>query len=60
MQVDSEFYKSVNDISQRWYQTDLADLSLERKTRLLPYLKRTMKTTPSQLARTMGLNREQV
>lgn len=60
MQVDSEFYKSVNDISQRWYQTDLADLSLERKTRLLPYLKRTMKTTPSQLARTMGPNREQV
>lgn len=60
MLVDSDFYKSCNEISQRWFQTELADLSIERKTRLIPYLKRTMKTTVPQLARTMGLSRNQV
>ena len=60
MLVDSDFYKSCNEISQRWFQAELADLSIERKTRLIPYLKRTMKTTVPQLARTMGLSRNQV
>ena len=60
MLVDSVFYKSCNEISQRWFQAELADLSIERKTRLIPYLKRTMKTTVPQLARTMGLSRNQV
>lgn len=60
MQVDSDFYKTVNDISQRWYHTDLADLSLERKARLLPYLTRTQKTSIPQLARTLGLSRSRI
>jgi len=60
MLVDAEFYKDVNEISQRWFQADLANLSLERKTRLIPYLSRTMKTTVSQLARTFGLSRTQI
>ena len=58
--VDSEFHKSVNELSQRWFQTDLANLSLEKKIRLIPYLRRTTKTTIPQLARTLGINRKQI
>lgn len=60
MLVDAEFYKDVNEISQRWFQSDLANLSLEKKTRLIPYLWRTMKTTVPQLARIIGLSRVQI
>ncbi|MBR0501538.1 MAG: hypothetical protein IJJ72_11175 [Bacteroidales bacterium] len=60
MLVDSEFYKAVNEISLRWYQTDISLLSMEKKTRLIPYLKRTMKTSIPQLARTVGLGRDRI
>ena len=60
MLVDSEFYKAVNEISRRWYQTDISLLSMEKKTRLIPYLKRTMKTSIPQLARTTGLSRDRI
>jgi REP element-mobilizing transposase RayT len=60
MLVDAEFYKDVNEISQRWFQTDLANLSLEKKTRMVPYLRRTTKTTIPQLARTLGISRTQI
>lgn len=60
MLVDSDFYKIVNEISQRWFQTELSGLSFERKIRLIPYLKRTMKTTVPQMARTFSLSRDQV
>lgn len=60
MLVDSEFYKAVNEISMRWYQTDISLLSMEKKTRLIPYLKRTMKTSIPQLARTVGLGRDRI
>lgn len=60
MLVDSEFYKAVNEISLRWYQTDISLLSMEKKTRLIPYLKRTMKTSIPQLARTLGLGRDRI
>ena len=60
MLVDSEFYKAVNEISRRWYQTDISLLSMEKKTRLIPYLKRTMKTSIPQLARTTGLGRDRI
>ena len=60
MMPDSEFFKSVNDISLRWFQMGLGDISFEKKIRLLPYVKKTMKTSVSQLARVFGLTREQV
>ena len=60
MLPDSEFYKNVNEISNRWYQTDIASLPLEKKIRLLPYVFRTSKTTEAQLARAFGLTRQQV
>ena len=60
MQPDTEFYKAVNEISVRWYNTDLKTLSLERKLRIIPYVYRTSKTTISQLARVFGLDRARI
>lgn len=57
---DSEFYKTVNEISQRFFKEDLSRISLNQKYRLLPYVNRTMRTTVPQLARVFGLTREQV
>lgn len=60
MLTDSEFYKVVNEIAERWFQMDLGRLSVQQKTRMIPYLRRTMRTTIPQLARTMGLSREMI
>ena len=50
-QTDSAFILTVSDISGRWFQRTLAELTLEQKTRLLPYLFRSYRTSVSQLAR---------
>ena len=50
----------MNELSQRWFSTDLAAISLDRKLRLLPYVYRTSKTTIAQLARVFGLERDRV
>ena len=60
MLTDSEFYKVVNEIAERWFKTDLSRLSVQQKVRMLPYLQRTMRTTVPQLARTVGLRRDQI
>lgn len=60
MQTDGEFLKSVEEICQRWFQTDSLSLSLERKSRLIPYINRTTKTSIPQLARVFGLSRQTV
>ena len=57
MLTDGEFIKLVTEISNRWFQSDLQELSLEQKIKLLPYVYRTMKTTIPQLARTFSLSR---
>ena len=57
---DSEFHKVVNETAERWFQTSLGHLSLNQKTRLIPYIRRTMRTTIPQLARTFGLERNTV
>lgn len=57
---DSEFYKVVADIVDRWFKTDIGQLTTEKKKRILPYLWRTRKTTVNQLARVIGLDREEV
>ncbi|MBR5703767.1 MAG: transposase [Bacteroidales bacterium] len=60
MLPDTEFNKNVNDISRRWFGAELPQLTKEKKTRLLPYVFRTSKTTVSQLARAFELTREEV
>ena len=60
MQTDTEFYKSVEELSQRWFKTGLSTLSLERKIRLIPYIYHTSKTSIPQLARVFGLERDRI
>lgn len=60
MRVDSELLKSVEDICKRWFATDLAQLSMEKKIRIIPYVYRTMRTTVPQLSRIFGIEREQI
>ena len=58
--VDSELLKSVEDICQRWFATNLAQLPMEKKIRIIPYVYRTMRTTVPQLSRIFGIEREQI
>ena len=60
MLPDSEFHKIVADTVQRWFSQDLSILPKEKKVRVVPYLWRTRKTTVNQLARVMGMPREDV
>lgn len=60
MLPDTEFYKVAADTADRWFKSELGQLTLEKKKRLIPYLWRTHKTTVNQLARVFGLEREEV
>ena len=50
-QTDSAFVLTVSDLAGRWFQKTPAELTLEQKTRLAPYLYRSYRTTICQLAR---------
>ena len=58
--TDGELFKSVEELSNRWFGSGLAGLSVERKIRLLTYVFRTRKTSSHQLARVLGLPQNQV
>lgn len=58
--TDGELLKSVEELSNRWFGSGLAGLSVERKLRLLPYVFRTRKTSSHQMARVLGLPLNQV
>ena len=60
MLPDSEFHKVVTDTVRRWFSQELSSLSKEKKVRIIPYLWRTRKTTVNQLARVMGMSREEI
>lgn len=60
MKTDSDFLKDVEELSIRWFGTNLAELSTERKARLLMYVYRSTKTTVAQLARTFNLDQESI
>lgn len=57
---DGEFYKEVNAVCLRWFQKDMAHLSVAEKIRLLPYVYRTRRTTVAQLARCFSMPRDSV
>jgi hypothetical protein len=57
--TDGELLKTVEEISQRWFACGLSEISNERKLRLLTYLYRSRKTSSIQLARILGLRREE-
>ena len=60
MLADGEFLKAIDEISIRWFQSRVSDLSIQSKIRLLPYVYRTAKTSVPQLSRTFGLSREEI
>ena len=60
MLSDAEFLKEVEAISARWFMTGVDSLPVSRKTRLIPYVYHTMKTTVPQLARVFGVSREEI
>lgn len=58
--LDSDFFKHISMLSERWFSKPISELSLEQKARLLPYVYRTTNTSVAQLARGFGLDRETV
>lgn len=60
MQYDSEVYKIVSEISQRWFGKPLNQLSILQKARMIYYVRRKIKTTSSQLARVFGIEKDKV
>lgn len=60
MMVDAEFFKELDTISQRWYSLGITNLSMSQKTRLIPYVYHTLKTSVSQMARGFGVSREEI
>lgn len=60
MLTDNEFLKIAEETCQWWFSSSIDQISIERKTRIIPYLFRTLKTTVPQLSRVFGLSREVV
>lgn len=60
MRYDADLYQLVSEISMKWYNLEIDRLSLLQKSRLLPYVYRTIRTSVPQLARVLGLEREKV
>ena len=57
---DTEFQKSVEEISQRWFSKPISALSIEQKNKLVPYVSHIMKTTPKQLCRVFEVSPERM
>ena len=60
MLPDTELFKSVEELAQKWFSKSVDSLSQEQKNRLIPFLLHTRKTTPKQLARVLGIPRERM
>ncbi len=58
--LDSDFFKHITMLSERWFSKPPSGLSLEQKTRLIPYVYRTTSTSIPQLARSFGLARDKI
>ena len=57
---DGEFYKTVNEMSVRWFNMGLPDLSLSQKARLIKYAYHSVRSSVPQIARCFGMDREHV
>ena len=58
--TDSEFFKMISAVSERWFSKPVSGLALTEKMRLIPYIARTANTTVAQLARGFGLERDRI
>lgn len=57
---DSEFFKYVNNLSDKWFHKNIGELTLDRKLRIASYLFRTMRTSVNQLSRALSLERDKI
>ncbi len=57
---DKDFLASVNEIAGQWFGTDVENLSMAKKSRLINYAVHSFKTDPNQIARTFEIDREVV
>jgi len=60
MQTDAEFVKDAEEVSQRWFNKTVSELSVTQKARLIPYVYHIFKTTVPQLARCFGMERTHI
>lgn len=60
MLPDTELFKSIEEISLKWFNQSVDSLSQEQKNRFIPFLCRTRKTTSKQLARVLGIPPERM
>lgn len=60
MLPDTELFKSVEEVSLKWFNKSVDSLSREQKNRLIPFLFRTRKTTSKQLSRVLGIPPERM
>ena len=60
MLSDNDFFKVADEVCNRWFKCSIDNLSPDKKVRVVPYLYHCNKTTIPQLARIIGLPREQI
>lgn len=58
--TDAELLLTANEISQRWFELNVSQLTIEKKARLMKYVSHSNKTTVSQMARIFELKMETV
>ena len=58
MMNDNEFLKTATEICQNWFGKNPGELTLDKKARIIPLIRRKVKTTVSQLSRIFELSRE--
>ena len=58
--TDGELFKTINEMSQKWYGRNVYDLSSSQKAKLIHYVYRSVRTSVNQLARCFGLPRDYV
>ena len=54
---DSTLLKISEECCQRWFQKSIDELTPQNKSRILPYIYRTYRTSPSQLARCFKMDK---
>jgi hypothetical protein len=58
--ADKEFLPVIDEMAGRWFSKSIASLTPENKARMLKYLNRSYRTTPSQLARCLQMTYDDI
>lgn len=57
---DQIFLASINEKSRLWFGTEVENLPMDKKARMIEYARHAFKTDPAQLARTFEIPRDEV